>query len=243
MTQEQPIRFWLNGEIQSITRGSHDTSLLQWLRASETDRASLCGTKEGCAEGDCGACTVLMIEPNTDDRSAPFEVRPINSCIRLLPTLHGKAIVTVEGLSPRGASMSAITPIENLHPAQQAMVQCHGSQCGFCTPGFVMSLAALHKQSPNQSLSREIICDALSGNLCRCTGYKPIIEAAQTMSALNVDRNNKNNHSSNLNDWQEWLRSDNSVPNSLVEFFKSVQKPTQFRSNLLGAQSRPLNRN
>jgi xanthine dehydrogenase small subunit len=138
------------------------TSLLEHLREHE----GLTGTKEGCAEGDCGACTVALLEPD-DGR---VRVRPINSCIRFLPTLQGKGVLTVEGLADARLG---------LHPVQQAMVECHASQCGFCTPGFVMSLWALfkHQAAP----TRQQACDALAGNLCRCTGYRPILEAAGRM--------------------------------------------------------------
>ena len=138
-------------------------TVLQFLR----EDLGRTGTKEGCAEGDCGACTVNLVELDPDGRN--LAVRPVNSCIQFLPTLDGKELITVESLSADG----------ELHPVQKAMVDHHGSQCGFCTPGFVMSLFALYKSNPGPT--RREIDDALAGNLCRCTGYRPIIAAAEAM--------------------------------------------------------------
>ncbi|MBM3540096.1 MAG: 2Fe-2S iron-sulfur cluster binding domain-containing protein, partial [Alphaproteobacteria bacterium] len=157
------IRFLLNGEARVVEGLDPTTTVLEYLRGRER----LCGTKEGCAEGDCGACTVVVAEP--DDQGA-LTYKAVNSCIRFLPTLDGKQLITVEGL--KGAD-------DALDPAQQAMVDCHASQCGYCTPGFVMSLFALRHTNP--SPSREDILQALAGNLCRCTSYRPIIEAATRM--------------------------------------------------------------
>jgi len=146
------ITFLLNGETAHISGVSPTTTLLDWLR----DTRGLTGTKEGCNEGDCGACTVIV----TDDHGA----RTLNACILFLPQLNGKAIRTVEGVSgPQGA----------LHPVQQAMIDHHGSQCGFCTPGFITSMACAHLNGDTG------FDDALAGNLCRCTGYAPIIRAAE----------------------------------------------------------------
>ncbi|HET6630410.1 MAG TPA: xanthine dehydrogenase small subunit [Woeseiaceae bacterium] len=160
------IRFWLDGELIELERVDPTRTVLQFLR----EDLGRIGTKEGCAEGDCGACTVAVAEPDADGR---LRVRAINACIRFLPTLDGRELFTVESL--RGGD-------GRLHPVQQAMVDCHGSQCGFCTPGFVMSMFALYKNdaSPN----RHAIDDALAGNLCRCTGYRPIVSAAQEMYRL-----------------------------------------------------------
>ena len=146
------IAFLLNGETVRLADPAPTRSLLDWLR--ETRR--LTGTKEGCNEGDCGACTVMVTDAGGS--------RALNACILFLPQLHGKALRTVEGLSgPEG----------QLHPVQQAMIDHHGSQCGFCTPGIVMSLAVAH-------LNGETDYDAaLAGNLCRCTGYAPILRAAR----------------------------------------------------------------
>ncbi|SNR25492.1 xanthine dehydrogenase small subunit [Puniceibacterium sediminis] len=146
------ITFLLNGESVEIRDVDATTTLLDWLRE---DRG-LTGTKEGCNEGDCGACTVMV----TDQTGA----RALNACILFLPQLHGKALRTVEGLT---------APDGTLHPVQQAMIDHHGSQCGFCTPGFVMSMATAHA---NGDTGHD---DALAGNLCRCTGYAPIIRAAK----------------------------------------------------------------
>jgi len=139
--------------------------VLEYLRDRRPD-----GTKEGCAEGDCGACTVVLGELAADGRSMSY--RAINSCIRFLATLDGKELITVESLQANE---------RDLHPVQQAMMDHHASQCGFCTPGFVMSLFALYLN--RNSARREDVIDALAGNLCRCTGYRPIIEAGQNMFA------------------------------------------------------------
>ncbi|PUB18493.1 xanthine dehydrogenase small subunit [Yoonia sediminilitoris] len=149
------VTFLLNGE--TVTLDAPPTrSLLDWLRE---DRG-LCGTKEGCNEGDCGACTVVVTDPHGDTGA-----RALNACILFLPQLHGKSVRTVEGVSG---------PDGELHPVQAAMVTHHGSQCGFCTPGFVASMVAGHLKG------RTDHDDVLAGNLCRCTGYAPIIRAAKT---------------------------------------------------------------
>ncbi|WP_019142537.1 xanthine dehydrogenase small subunit [Noviherbaspirillum massiliense] len=165
----EPIRFYYRGAVQSVADASPTQTILQFVR----ENMHCTGTKEGCAEGDCGACTVVIGEA----KDGNTELKAVNSCIQFLPTLDGKALFTVEDLKQ---------PDGELHPVQQAMVECHGSQCGFCTPGFVMSLWALYlKQEGRQEpLSRKEIDDALSGNLCRCTGYRPIIDAAQRMCEL-----------------------------------------------------------
>ena len=142
------LEFFLNGERVSLPAAAGGRTVLAWLR----EERRLIGTKEGCAEGDCGACTAVL------------DGRPVNTCILFLGALDGKALTTVEGLGGR-------------HPVQRAMVECHGSQCGFCTPGFVMALYS-HYLLKSQSLA-----DALAGNLCRCTGYAPILAAGEKMFA------------------------------------------------------------
>lgn len=156
------IRFVLDGEVRELRGVAPTMTVLQWLR----DDACRCGTKEGCAEGDCGACTVAIGERRGVD---DMRYRAVNSCILFMPMLDGKELVTVESLKHEG----------RLHPVQRAMVECHGSQCGFCTPGFVMSLFTLYHSGKEPQ--RETVDDVLAGNLCRCTGYRPIIEAAQRM--------------------------------------------------------------
>ena len=161
------IRFVLNGRIATVECGTGippTTTVLNYLRALPGHA----GTKEGCAEGDCGACTVVLGEPSEEG----VRYRAVDSCLLFLPMLHGKELITVEGV--RG-------PDGSLHPVQQEMVEAYGSQCGFCTPGIVMSLYAL--QMTSISPGEPEIRRALAGNLCRCTGYAPIIEAAKRACA------------------------------------------------------------
>ncbi|MEZ5770646.1 MAG: xanthine dehydrogenase small subunit [Defluviimonas denitrificans] len=151
------IAFLLNGTPVRVSGDDPTRTLLQWLRE---DRG-LTGTKEGCNEGDCGACTVMVTDAGG--------TRALNACILFLPQLHGRAVRTVEGLSgPKG----------EMHPVQAAMVDHHGSQCGFCTPGFVMSMAAAQV---NGATDHD---DYLAGNLCRCTGYAPIVRAAKAVAGV-----------------------------------------------------------
>jgi xanthine dehydrogenase small subunit len=159
----EAIRFLLGHERRELRGVDPNLTVLNYLR--EVER--LTGTKEGCAEGDCGACTVVLGELAGDR----LRYRAVNACILFVPQLDGKQLITVEHLRQ---------PDGSLHPVQQAMVEGHGSQCGFCTPGFVMSLFALY-HTERAPPSRQQILDVLAGNLCRCTGYHPIVDAARRM--------------------------------------------------------------
>ncbi|RFO97689.1 xanthine dehydrogenase small subunit [Rhodoferax lacus] len=176
----QPLRFFRRGKPVTLSVETNRT-LLDLLR----EDLHCTGTKEGCGEGDCGACTVVVGQ----EVRGQLELRAINSCIRLAHSIDGMALWTVEDLAGADVNLKPVdTPQpacqNTLHPVQQAMVQCHGSQCGFCTPGFVMSLFAQYEQHGAQGLSRQQAQAALSGNLCRCTGYRPILDAAQAMQEL-----------------------------------------------------------
>ncbi len=153
------ITFLLNGEVVSLSNVSPTTTLLDWLR----EERGLTGTKEGCNEGDCGACSVMITDENGS--------RALNGCILFLPQVNGKAVTTVEGMASADGT---------LHPVQETMVEHHGSQCGFCTPGFVVSMATAHL---NGATDHDV---QLAGNLCRCTGYAPIIRAAKAAEGAPV---------------------------------------------------------
>ncbi len=186
----RPIRFVHRGRIVSVEGAAPTRTVLEWLR----EDAGCSGTKEGCAEGDCGACTVIVAELAEQGAAsgAPagrasvvggLSLRPVNACIRFLPTLDGKALLGIEDVSAIGGGAG-------LHPVQQAMVECHGSQCGFCTPGFVMTMTASYEQHCEAGTvpSRQQLADELSGNLCRCTGYRSILDAGQRMFELPARR-------------------------------------------------------
>jgi len=155
------VRVVIDGRIVEAQGLRRTTTLLDFLR----EHQHRTGTKEGCAEGDCGACVVLVGELDAAGKAVNYV--PVNACLQLLPSVDGKSIKTIESLQE---------PDGRLHPVQQAMVGCHGTQCGFCTPGIVMSLAGLMQTVARPS--RGQVTDALQGNLCRCTGYRPIVDAA-----------------------------------------------------------------
>ena len=157
------IKFLLNQELREESDLSPNMTVLNYLRT----RVGKTGTKEGCGSGDCGACTVVLGERDGEH----IRYQSVNSCLTFVSTLHGKQLLTVEDLKASDGS---------LHPVQQAMVDFHGSQCGFCTPGFIMSMFALSKNKP--SAKQHDIFEALAGNLCRCTGYRPIVDAAKTIA-------------------------------------------------------------
>ena len=172
----QPIRFYFQGRTVEVVDAHPTRTVLEWLR----EEAGCSGTKEGCNEGDCGACTVAV---GRLGENGSLALSTVNACTRFLPTLHGKALFTVEDLK-------ALAPEPGLHPVQQALVNCHGSQCGFCTPGFVMSLWGVYEehQARGTRPGRVQLAHALAGNLCRCTGYRPILEAGEQMFDLPVCR-------------------------------------------------------
>ncbi|MDQ7048437.1 MAG: xanthine dehydrogenase small subunit [Enterobacterales bacterium] len=155
------IQFLLNDQLISLTQVNPNLTLLKYLREQQLKS----GTKEGCASGDCGACTVVSVEIDAK-KSDRLVYKSVNACISLIGQMHGKQVITVEHLKQG----------DRLHPVQQQMVDHHASQCGFCTPGFVMSSYALHQNNPQPN--REEVVQALAGNLCRCTGYRSIIDAA-----------------------------------------------------------------
>ena len=177
------IQFIHRGETVTLHNVPPTRTLLEVLREDLNGTA----TKEGCNEGDCGACTVVLGEAQGEH----IKYSAVNSCIRLAHSVNGLALWTAKDLTATDGT---------LHPVQQALVQCHGSQCGFCTPGFVMSLFGMYQNHVCQGepISRELAIEELSGNLCRCTGYRPILEAAQHMTQLPVVRQDEVNLLSKL---------------------------------------------
>jgi xanthine dehydrogenase small subunit len=184
------IRFLLGKHARELAGTDPTRTVLQYLREDE----GLCGTKEGCAEGDCGACTVTLAE--RDDKDG-IRYRAVNACIMFVPALDGKQLLSVEHLAGEAGG---------LHPVQQAMVDHHASQCGFCTPGFVMSLATMHMTG--ETPDRAGIVDALAGNLCRCTGYRPILDAAAAVLSAPSEAKSLPHHRDDLRLQLESLGTD-----------------------------------
>ena len=159
------VKLVYKNQIIEIQNPDSNETILNYVRT----KLKKTGTKEGCAEGGCGACSVVLGEKNNNN----INYKVINSCIAFVPSLEGKQLILVEDLVSK----------DELHPVQEAMVNYHGSQCGFCTPGFVMSLFAMYKNY--SSYTDNIIKDSIQGNLCRCTGYRPIIDAARSLNKKN----------------------------------------------------------
>ena len=206
----QALRFLRRGEIVTLHNVEPTRTLLEVLR----EDLHCTGTKEGCGEGDCGACTVVLGEA----QDGKVKYSAVNSCIRMAHSVDGMALWTVEDVASAPA----------LHPAQQAMVECHGSQCGFCTPGFVMSLFGLYQNhtAKGEAISRTQAQQALSGNLCRCTGYRPILDAAQAMQTLPPAQVNEPELLSKLEllaQYPRGLQPDSTYisPKSLKQFLKA----------------------
>ena len=173
------IKFIFNNKIYKLENPDPNKTILNYVR----NDLKKTGTKEGCAEGGCGACTIVLGELNKNK----VIYKSINACISFLPILNGKQLILIEDLVNEN----------KLHVVQNAMIKFHGSQCGFCTPGFTMSLFSMHKN--HKSINNEIIEEALSGNLCRCTGYRPIVDAAKSLSNKKDQDHFKKNQSKTIN--------------------------------------------
>tara|TARA_B110000438_G_scaffold127504_1_gene123888 strand:+ start:108 stop:1547 length:1440 start_codon:yes stop_codon:yes gene_type:complete len=192
------ISFIHRDRIVKIKNPDPNETLLNFIRT----KFKKTGTKEGCAEGGCGACTVVLGELKNNE----VNYRAINSCITLLPTLEGKQLIIVEDLISKNGM---------LHPVQEAMVKCHGSQCGFCTPGFVMALFSMFKKYSN--FKDDVIKDSIAGNLCRCTGYKPIVKAAKSLKS----KNKNDDFSKNIKNTIKLLKK---INNKSIKILKKDKK-------------------
>lgn len=221
---QDTISFVLDGKIETIKFGEEikpTTTLLNYLRKSPCHK----GVKEGCAEGDCGACSIVIAEINHENK---LSYKAIDSCLLFLPMLNGKQLITVENLKQTKNNT------EVLHPVQQEMVDCNGSQCGYCTPGIIMSMFSLYKNENNPS--KESIEDTLTGNLCRCTGYKPIIEATAKACVNNGADHFTQNENKIIELLQQLKKSTNSVEiiTSEQKYFQPKTKAEAFelRNNM-----------
>ena len=192
------IKYVRSNKIVEIKNPDPNETLLNYIRT----KLKKTGTKEGCAEGGCGACTIVLGELKNNE----INYKSINSCISLLPTLQGKQLIIVEDLVSRD---------DALHPVQEAIVNYHGSQCGFCTPGFVMSLFSMFKNYSR--FKHDVIKDSIAGNLCRCTGYKPIVKAAKSL-------NNKNKLDHFFKDKKNTINLLKKINNESIAIYKKGKK-------------------
>ena len=212
------VKFLLNDKILEIKNPDPNQTILNYIR-TELKKT---GTKEGCSEGGCGACTIVLGELINNK----IKYNSINSCISFVPSLNGKQLLIVEDLVSKDGK---------LHPVQDAMVRFHGSQCGFCTPGFVMSLFSMFKN--NKSFNNELITESISGNLCRCTGYRPIIDAAKSLNKINrKDEFSKNENKiikllKKIKSKNIYIKKDDKVyfsPKNIKDLKNIIKKNTNF---------------
>lgn len=211
------VKFVLNNKICELNNPDPNQTILNFIRT----KLKKTGTKEGCAEGGCGACTVVLGELKKNE----IIYKAINACIAFVPTLQGKQLLVVEDL---------VTEKGDLHPVQEAMVKYHASQCGFCTPGFVMSLFSMYKN--HNSYNNELIKDSIAGNLCRCTGYRPIIDAAKSLNKIDKSDQFKKNKKNTIKLLKKISLKNISIENKGKKYFsprtiKELKKVIKKNSN------------